>query len=220
MEINKYIDHTLLLPTATESDIIKLCIEAKEYNFHSVCVNGSYVPLASQLLKKSGVKLCAAIGYPFGASTTEGKIYEAKEAIEYGAQEIDMVVNLGFLKSRNHIALLKDLADVKLAVGKFPLKATIEISELSKNEIIRASEICLDARADFIKTSSGFSKSGATLTAVKIIKKTVRDNAKIKASGGICDYETALRYIDIGVDRIGTSNSIDIINQQQLVLQG
>jgi len=212
MKINKYIDHTLLKSDTSERDIIDLCNEAKEHQFYSVCINSSYVALAKQLLERSSVKICSVIGFPLGAMSTEAKVFEAKDAIEKGADEIDMVINIGYLKSKNYVAVFKDISDVKLAIGRTPLKVIIEISELSKNEIIKASEICLDAKVDFIKTSSGFTKSGATLTAVKIIKKTVRDNAKIKASGGIRDYETAKKYIDVGADRIGTSSGVDIIN--------
>ncbi|HNU60070.1 MAG TPA: deoxyribose-phosphate aldolase, partial [Aquaticitalea sp.] len=134
-----------------------------------------------------------------------------------GANEIDMVMNIGFMKSKNYVAVFKDIAAVKTAIGKIPLKVILEISELSKNEIIKACEICLDANADFIKTSTGFSKSGATLTAVKIIKKTVRNNARIKASGGIGDYETAIKYIEAGADRIGTSSGVAILNGEMSI---
>ncbi|MCB0424388.1 MAG: deoxyribose-phosphate aldolase [Flavobacteriaceae bacterium] len=214
MEINKYIDHTLLKPTATEKDIITLCKEAIEYKFYSVCVNSGYVRLAKELTKNSSVKVCSVIGFPLGASSTKAKVFEAVQAVEDGAQEIDMVMNIGLLKSSNYLAVLKDITDVKVAIGKIPLKVILEISELSKNEIIKASEICLDAKADFVKTSTGFSKSGATLTAVRIIKKTVKDQAKIKASGGIKDYETALKYIETGADRLGTSSGVAIMNKQ------
>ena len=214
MNLNSYIDHTILKPTATEKDIIDLCEEAKEYNFYSVCVNSCFVPLAKQLVEKSSVKICSVVGFPLGAMSTEAKVFEAKKAVEDGADEIDMVINMGFLKSKNYFRVLKDISDVKIAIGKVPLKVILEISELSKNEIILASEICLDANADFIKTSTGFSKSGATLTAVKIIRKTVKNKAKIKASGGIRDYETALKFIEAGADRIGTSSGIAIVNQQ------
>lgn len=214
MEINKYIDHTLLKPTATERDIINLCKEAIEHKFYSVCVNSCYVRLAKEFTKNSTVKVCSVVGFPLGASATKSKVFEAKQAVEDGAQEIDMVINIGFLKSQNYIAVLKDIADVKNAIGRIPLKVILEISELSKNEIIKASEICLDAKADFVKTSTGFSKGGATLTAVRIMKKTVRDNARIKASGGIRDYDTALKYIEAGADRLGTSSGIAIVNKQ------
>jgi deoxyribose-phosphate aldolase len=214
MEINSYIDHTLLKATATERNIIDLCEEAKQYNFYSVCVNSCYVPLAKQLMEETAVKVCSVIGFPLGAMSTEAKVYEAKKAVEDGADEIDMVMNVGLLKSKNYFRVLKDISDVKIAIGKTPLKVILEISELSKNEIILASEICLDAKADFVKTSTGFSKSGATLTAVKIIRKTIRNKAKIKASGGIRDYDTAIKFIEAGADRIGTSNGIAIVTDQ------
>ena len=188
--------------------------EAIEYKFYSVCVNSGYVRLAKELTKNSSVKVCSVIGFPLGASSTKTKVFEAVQAVEDGAQEIDMVMNIGLLKSSNYLAVLKDITDVKVAIGKIPLKVILEISELSKNEIIKASEICLDAKADFVKTSTGFSKSGATLTAVRIIKKTVKDQAKIKASGGIKDYETALKYIETGADRLGTSSGVAIMNKQ------
>ena len=208
MDVSNYIDYTLLKPSTTEREIIELCKDAKANSFFSVCINSCYVALAKQLLLESKVKVCTVVGFPLGAMSTKSKVFEAEKAIEDGADEIDMVINLGYLKSRNYVSVLKDISDVKRAIGRTPLKVIIEISELNKNEIIKACEICLDANADFIKTSTGFSKSGATLTAVKIIKKTVRDKAKIKASGGIGDFDTALKYIDAGADRIGTSTAI------------
>jgi len=214
MELNRYIDHTLLKTTATERDIIDLCNEAKKYKFFSVCINSSYIPLAKQLLKGSAVKICTVVGFPLGATATETKVFEAKQAIEAGAHEIDMVINIGFLKSKNYVEVYKDISDVKLAIGKTPLKVIIEISELSKNDIVKACEICLDAKVEFVKTSTGFSKSGATLTAVKIMKKTIKNRAKIKASGGIGDLETAQKYIDVGVQRIGTSKGVAIVSEQ------
>lgn len=217
MNISKYIDYTLLTPTATESDIIDLCYEAKQNDFHSICINSCYVPLAKELLFETDVKICATVGYPIGSASTASKVYEARKAIENGADEIEMVINLGFLRSRNYVAVLKDISDVKIAIGKTPLKVTIEISELNKNEIIKISEICLDAKVDFINTSSEFSKSGATLTAVKIIKKTIKNRAKIKASGGINDIETAIKYLEIGVSRIGTSSNMIVANRTQQI---
>lgn len=212
MTISSYIDYTLLDPAATSRDIIQLCDTAKEQNYYSVCVNSCYVVLASQLLDQSTVKVCSTVGFPLGSMATASKVFEAQKALEDGADEIDMVINLSYLKSKNYVAVLKDITDVKLAIGNTPLKVIIEISELSKNEIIKACEICLDANVDFIKTSTGFSKSGATLTAVKIIKKTIKNRAKIKASGGIRDFDTALKYIDAGADRIGTSATIEPSN--------
>src|SRR5690606_40345977 len=191
-----------------------LCKEAITHKFHAVCINSCYVPLAKALLKNTSVNICTVVGFPLGAMSTKAKVFEATQAIENGAGEIDMVINIGLLKSKNYMAVLKDIADVKLAIGKTPLKVIIEISELSKNEIIKAAELCLDAKADFIKTSTGFSKSGATLTAVRIIKKTDREQAKIKASGGIKDFETAAKYIEAGADRIGTSAGVSIITKK------
>lgn len=214
MELNRYIDHTLLSASATEADILKLCNEALKYNFYSVCVNSSYVPLAKQALGRSEVKICTVVGFPLGAMSTEAKIFEAKYAINQGATEIDMVMNIGRLKSKNHLAVLKDISKVKQAIGLTTLKVILEISELSKNEIVKACEICIDANADFVKTSTGFSKSGATLTAIKIMKKTVRDQLKIKASGGIRDVETALKYIEVGANRIGASAGVTMMNNQ------
>lgn len=215
MKINNYIDHTLLKPSAIQKDIKNLCAEAKKYRFYSVCVNGSYVAYAKQLVSKSNVKVCAVVGFPLGACTTETKVFEAKQAVALGADEIDMVMNIGMLKSENFVSVYKDIRDVKLAIGQIPLKVIIEISELSKNEIVKASQICVDAKADFVKTSTGFAKSGATLTAVKMIKKTVKNQAKIKASGGIKDLETAKKYIDLGADRIGTSSGVNIVSESK-----
>lgn len=214
MTINHYIDHTLLNPSATERQIIDLCNEAKKYDFHAVCVNSCYVALAKQILSKTSVKVVAVVGFPLGAMSTDAKVFEAKNAVNEGADEIDMVINIGFLRSKNYVAVFKDISDVKAAIGKTPLKAILEISELSKNEIVKICEICVDAKVDYIKTSTGFSKSGATLTAVKIIKKIVKDQAKIKASGGIRDLETALKYIDAGADRIGTSSGVAMMTDK------
>ncbi|TNJ42970.1 deoxyribose-phosphate aldolase [Tamlana fucoidanivorans] len=212
MNLSKQIDLTLLHATTTERDIINLAQEAIKYNFHSICVSSCYVPLAKQLITDSDIKISTVVGFPLGAATTSTKIFEAKEAIDYGADEISMVVNLGLLKSRNYVSILKDITDVKLAIGNIPLKVIIEISELNKNEIIKVCEICLDAKADYIETSTGFSKGGATLTAVKIIKKTVRDNISIKATGDIDDLETILKYLENGADRVGISTIIKPIN--------
>lgn len=203
MKIIQHIEFTQLCPKTTERDIIDFCIEANDLQVKSVCVNSCYVPLAKQLLNKSGVKIVSTIGFPFGASDTLSKIHEAKKAIQNGANEIDMVINIGYLKSKNYVSVLKDISDVKLAIGNIPLKVIFEISELNKNEIIKACQICLDAKVDYIKTSTGFSKAGATLTVVKIIKKTVKNNIKICAHGGINDYDTASKYLDVGVDRVG-----------------
>lgn len=200
-------NHSLLNPTATKKDIAQLCYTAKQHHLHSVCVNSCNVSVAKRNLEKSDVKICAAIAFPFGASSTEAKVIEAKKAIEDGANEIDMVMNIGMFKSENFVGVYKDIREVKLAIGITPLKVIIEISELSKNEILKICQICIDAQVDYIKTSTGFSKSGATLIAVKIIKKIVKGQLKIEASGGIIDYATALKYIIAGANRISTTQA-------------
>jgi deoxyribose-phosphate aldolase len=217
MNISKHIDYTLLESNTTQRDIMGLCEQASENNYHSVCVNSCYVSLAKQMLPESDIKISTIVGFPLGATTTKAKVYEAKQAIIDGADEIGMVMNLGFLKSKNYVSILKDITDVKLAIGNKPLKVIIEISELNKNEIIKASEICLDGGANFIETSTGFSKSGATLTAVKIIKKTIRDRAKIKATGEIFDFDTAIKYLDAGADRIGAFTTINPFNNSRQI---
>lgn len=208
MNISKNIDYTLLESTATERDIIQLCENAKKHNYHSVCINSCYVALAKQILNHSNVKISTVIGFPLGGISTKAKVYEAKQAIADGADEIGMVINLGYLKSKNYVSVLKDISDVKFAIANTTLKVIIEISELNKNEIIKTCGICLDANADYIETSTGFSKSGATLTAVKIIKKTIKNFAKIKATGDINDYDSVLKYIEAGADIIGTRTTI------------
>ena len=215
MNISKHIDYALLDSSASEHEIIDHCYKAKKNNFYAVNVNSCYVPLAKQLLEDSDVKIATVVGFPFGSMSTKAKVFEAVNAVEEGADEIDMVINLGYLKSRNYVSVLKDITDVKLAIGEVPLKVIIEISELNKNEIVKACEICLDANVNYIKTSTGFSKNGATLTAVKIIKKIVKNRAKIKASGGIEDYDTAIKYIEAGADRVGTSFEIQFKKQAQ-----
>ncbi|AJR04111.1 deoxyribose-phosphate aldolase [Siansivirga zeaxanthinifaciens] len=202
MEISRNIDYTLLKATSTERDIIDFCHEAITNNFYAVCLNSCYVALAKQLLKNTDIKIATVVGFPLGAMSTEAKIFEAKKAIDDGADEIETVINLGLLKSHNYVSVLRDLNDLKLAIGDTPLKVIIEISELSKNEIVKACEICTDANVDYVKTSSGFSKRGATLTAIKIIKKTLKNKAKIQASGSINNSEIALKYLETGVHRI------------------
>tara|TARA_R110000868_G_scaffold239544_5_gene494005 strand:- start:1449 stop:2111 length:663 start_codon:yes stop_codon:yes gene_type:complete len=214
MEINSYLDFTLLNSSATERDILDLCNDAMTSDVYSININSYYVPFAKKLLNKSAIKICSVVGFPLGAMSTQSKAFEAKKAVENGADEIDMVINIGFLKSKNYLAVLKDIIDVKLAINGKPLKVIIEISELSKNEIIKACEICVDAKADYIKTSSGLSNSGATLTAVKIIKKTVRDRIKIVAAGGINTIELAKKYINVGVHRISTTSDIKFSKNQ------
>ncbi len=212
--LNKFIDHTLLKAFATIGDIKKLCEEAIEYDFFSVCVNSCHVAFAKAQLAKSDVKVCSVVGFPLGAMSTEAKAFEAKKAIEEGADEIDMVINIGWLKSEHFDAVWKEIEAVKNAIGNNVLKVILETCYLNKTEIIKASELALLSGADFVKTSTGFAPEGATFEVVKIIKSVVKNQAKIKVSGGIKDRITALKYITLGADRIGTSSGIDIMTNK------
>ena len=212
MDLNKYIDHTLLKPTATKNDIIQLCNEAKKHDFFSVCVNSSYVKLAKKELKKTDVKICSVIGFPLGAMSAKAKVYEAKQALKDGADEIDMVINVGFLKSKAFKKVEKEIRSIKKIMPKNNLKVILETCYLSKEEILNASELALNAKADFIKTSTGFGTGGATIEDVKLMNSVAKGKMKIKASGGIKDFKTAKEYIDLGVERLGTSSGIAIVS--------
>lgn len=214
--LNQYIDHTLLKATATENDIKKLCEEAIKYAFYTVCVNSCYVAFAKKALAQSPVKICAVVGFPLGAMSTAAKAFEAKQAILDGADEIDMVINIGLLKSENFDAVWKDIEGVKNAIGDKVLKVILETCYLNKPEIIKASELALLSGADFVKTSTGFGPGGATFECVRLMKSVVKDQAKVKASGGIKDRVTALEYIALGAERIGTSSGIDILTNKKL----
>ena len=205
MNLAKYIDYTLLKATATPADIEKLCQEARQYGFFSVCVNSSYVPLAAQLLKGTDVKVCTVVGFPLGAMSTQGKLYETSTALAEGADEIDMVINLGLFLSGRTAKVLDEIALLKQETADKVLKVIIETCYLNDDQKRLAAQICVDAGADFVKTSTGFGTGGATLADVQLIKEVVADRAKIKASGGIRNRETALQYIDLGVSRIGAS---------------
>jgi len=205
MDIAKYIDYTLLKATATPADIEKLCKEALEYGFYSVCVNSGYVPLAAEQLKGSKVKVCTVVGFPLGAMSTQAKLYETSVALTQGAQEIDMVLNVGLFLSGNVAKVLEEIALLKQETGDRVLKVIIETCYLNDEQKRLASQVCVDAGADFVKTSTGFGTGGATLADVQLIKEVVGDRAKIKASGGIRDKQTALQYISLGVSRIGAS---------------
>ena len=214
--INKFIDHTLLKPTATATDIKNLCKEAIDNDFFAVCVNSCYVELAKKELKNSGVKVCSVVGFPLGAMHTNAKAFEAKLAIDNGADEVDMVINLGLIKSQNWEMVQKDIEMVKNAIGDHVLKVILETSYLNEEEITKVCEIAVLAQADYLKTSTGFASSGATEEDVRLMKKAVNNQAKIKASGGIRDLSTALTFIKLGVTRIGTSSGVKIINQQRM----
>ncbi|MBQ0788703.1 MAG: deoxyribose-phosphate aldolase [Oceanihabitans sp.] len=212
MKLNKYIDHTLLKATATKEDIIQICKEAIAHNFFSVCVNSCYVTLVKEQLKNSKVKVCSVIGFPLGAMSTKAKVEETKQALKDGADEIDMVLNIGFLKSNDFDAVSKDIKAVKKVMPEYTLKVILETCYLEESEILKASALAIHAGADFIKTSTGFGTGGATINDVKLMQSVIANgNTKIKASGGIRDTKTALAYIQLGVDRIGTSNGIAIV---------
>lgn len=211
MNINEYIDHTYLKAFGGEEIIKKLCEEAKEYNFKSVCVNPYYIELARKLLKGSNVLVCTVIGFPLGQNTIETKVFETKDAVEKGADEIDMVINIAALKDKKDDYVYNEIKEIKNACSDKVLKVIIETCYLNEEEIRRASALSLKANADFVKTSTGFGTSGAKVENVCIMKDVVKDNAKIKAAGGINNFNEAKAMIDAGASRIGTSHGVEIV---------
>ncbi|QLB12500.1 deoxyribose-phosphate aldolase [Bisgaardia hudsonensis] len=211
IEIAKFIDHTALTAEKTEKDIIGLCNEALEHHFFSVCINPCHIPLAKEILADSDVKICTVIGFPLGANSTAVKAFETKEAINAGAQEVDMVINVGWIKSEKWQAVKEDIAQVLNACNGVPLKVILETCLLTKEEIVKACKICKDLNVAFVKTSTGFNKGGATIEDIALMRKTV-GTLGVKASGGIRDTETALAMIKAGATRIGASAGIAIIN--------
>ena len=209
--INQLIDHTILKPEASIDDIRRLCIEAKEYNFYSVCVNSAYVNVAYNFLLHSDVKVCSVVGFPLGAMIKEAKAYEAKFAVDSGAEEIDMVINIGLLKSGKIDLFERDIKKVREACKASVLKVIIETCLLDDKEKILACQIAKEYGADFVKTSTGFSTGGATEHDIELMRKTVGDKMGVKASGGIKTYEDAIRMINAGANRLGTSSGIAII---------
>ena len=203
MQLEQYIDYTNIKPDATRADIEELCKIAKERGYANVCVNGAYVALCKQLLRGSGVGVACVVGFPLGASTTEVKAFEAAKAVEDGADEIDMVMAVGALKGGDFDYVAKDIAAVKHACG-VTLKVIIEECLLTDEQIAEAAKICVRSGADIVKTSTGFSKAGATLHAIEIIKANC-GSLGIKAAGGIRDAETARAFIEAGATRIGAS---------------
>lgn len=213
MNINRYIDHTLLKPTATITDIQQLCKEASEHSFFSVCVHSCHVQLAKECLQNnSSVHVCSVIGFPLGAMSSEAKIAELLQAKKDGADEFDMVINIGWLKSGKDHLVKEEIKQLKIAAGDKILKVIIETCYLSDEEKIKVCKLAVETGADFVKTSTGFGTGGATFNDISLMKKAVDGKAQLKASGGIRDYETAKKYIDLGVSRLGTSNGIAIIN--------
>ena len=215
MKLNKYIDHTLLKPESTTAQIEKLCNEAKEYDFASVCVNPCHIELCAKLLKGSDVKVCTVIGFPLGANTPETKAFETKDAILKGAQEIDMVLNIGALKEQNYDLVKKDIAAVYEAANKTLVKVIFETCLLTKEEIVEACQICMEVGVEYVKTSTGFNKEGATFENVKLMSDTVKDVCKVKAAGGVRSYADAVKMVnECGASRLGTSSGVAIMEGQ------
>ncbi len=211
MSIASYIDHTVLKANATEKEVLQVCEEAKEYGFASVCVNLYNTKMVTEQLKGSSVKTCTVVGFPLGAVTKEVKAFETKCAIEDGAQEIDMVINVAALKDKKYDEVYNDIkAVVDTAKNQALVKVILETCLLTDEEKEKACELAVSAKADFVKTSTGFSTGGATVEDIQLMKRVVGDNAKVKASGGVRTYETAKAVIDAGADRIGASSSIAI----------
>jgi len=211
-ELSKCIDHTILKPDTTPGDIEKLCAEAREHGFATVFVPSCYIRLAASLLRKSGVKVGAAVGFPLGWATTQTKMAEARQAVKHGAREVDMVMNIGALKSGNHDLVKKDIRKVVRTVGRsVSVKVILETGLLSDAEKVTACELAEKAGAEYVKTSTGTVHGGATVEDIRLMRKAVGDRMKVKAAGGIRTYEQARALLEAGADRIGTSAGVEII---------
>ncbi|TAA09063.1 deoxyribose-phosphate aldolase [Streptococcus parasuis] len=215
MKLNKFIDHTILKPETTQEQVEKILSEAKEYDFASVCVNPTWVSLAAESLKDTDVKVCTVIGFPLGANTSAVKAFETKDAIANGADEIDMVINIGALKAGNDALVLDDIKAVVDASGDKLVKVIIETCLLTDDEKVRACQLSKEAGADYVKTSTGFSSGGATVADVALMRKTVGPDMGVKASGGARSYEDAIAFIEAGASRIGASSGVAIMNGAQ-----
>lgn len=212
MDFVKYIDHTILKPDAKKQEILECCKEAKEHGFAAVVVNPCYVEIVSEQLKETDIKTACVVGFPLGACTTSTKAFETAEAIKNGAQEIDMVINIGALIDEDYEFVYQDIKAVAdKAKGKALVKVIIETCLLNEKEKIKACELSIEAGADYVKTSTGFSTGGAVLEDIVLMKKAVGDKAFIKASGGIRDYQAAVAFINAGAGRIGTSNGVKMV---------
>lgn len=213
-ELARMIDHTVLKADTKEEKVEEICKEALQYNFASVCINPCNVEFAAKLLRGSEVKVCTVIGFPLGANTTATKTFETKDAIEKGATEVDMVINIGKLKDKDYDYVKKDIeAVVNEAKGKALTKVIIETCLLTDEEKIIACRLSKEAGADFVKTSTGFSTGGATVSDIKLMREAVEEKLGVKASGGVRTYEDSIAMIEAGATRIGASASIDIINK-------
>lgn len=217
MELKNYIEHTLLKQDATKAELIKLFEEAKEHEFKGVCVNGANIKLAKEVLQDTNVNIVTVVGFPLGACTSEVKAFETQKAIEDGADEVDMVINVQSIKDKDYEYTQKDIETVKQACGNIPLKVIIETDLLTKDEIVKACEIIIKAGAGFAKTSTGFVKNGvgAKVEDIKLMAETLKNsNVKIKASGGIKTREQALALVEAGALRLGTSSGVKLLNQE------
>lgn len=214
-EVGGYIDHTLLNPDVTREDIVQLCEEAREHEFASVCINPSWVTLCDELLQDTDVKVCTVIGFPLGATTTSTKVQEAKEAIANGADEVDMVINIGGLKQGNYEYVKKDIEAVKNAAGDRVLKVILETGLLSDRQKTRASRLCKEAGADYVKTSTGFGPGGANMHDIALMRRAVGSDLGVKASGGVHNFEEAVDMISAGANRIGASAGVSIVSGEE-----
>ncbi len=213
ISLAKHIDHTLLKPDGTEAELIKLCEDAKEHGFFSVCINPCNIEKAKELLEGTDTKICTVVGFPLGQMTTEAKSYETKEAVFLGAEEVDMVINIGKLKDKDYDYVLEDIRAVVLAAGGVLTKVIIETCLLTDEEKVKACELAKDAGADFVKTSTGFSKAGATKEDIALMRKTVGPEMGVKASGGIRTLADAKTMIENGATRLGLSASVAILSE-------
>ncbi|HEL1066843.1 TPA: deoxyribose-phosphate aldolase [Streptococcus equi subsp. zooepidemicus] len=211
MNINKYIDHTLLKADSVQSQLDQLIEEAKAYDFASVCVNPCWVAYAAKALKGTDVKVCTVVGFPLGATTSATKAFETKDAIENGADEIDMVINIGLLKQGDYQAVEDDMRAVVEASGDKLVKVIIEACLLTDDEKVKACQLAVNAGVDFVKTSTGFSTGGATVSDVKLMRQTVGSDIGVKAAGGARSLEDALAFVEAGATRIGTSAGVTIM---------
>lgn len=211
MNLASYIDHTLLKPEATQSQIEKLCQQAKEFHFATVCVNPFWVEFCANYLKGSDVGVCTVIGFPLGANLSATKAFEAQQAIIQGASEIDMVINIGLVKEKRFEEVEKDIKAVVEAAGGHCVKVILETCLLSDEEIVSACLACVNAKSTFVKTSTGFSTSGATVHHVELMKATVQNKLQVKASGGIRSLEDVTQMIEAGATRIGTSGGCQLV---------
>lgn len=216
MNYNKMIDHTVLKADTPLETVKRICDEAMEYGFASVCINPCHVAYCADYLKDSDVNVCTVIGFPLGANTSATKAFETKDAIANGADEIDMVMNIGALKDKNYDLVRDDVKAVVEAANGTLVKVILETCLLTEDEIKKACELCVEAKADFVKTSTGFSTRGATIEDVKIMKAAVQGKAKVKAAGGVRTHEDMVKIVEAGADRIGTSAGCSLVEKKGL----